>query len=189
MTPKDFWGMGFGSLRVVNLAMLSKWWWRFKVERDSLWRKVVWEIHNSARTWSFIPAKLSVASPWKQIYNIKGDFSVVGLCLEAMFRGHPGSNSEIYFWKERWLMDVPLCDRFPTLFQLESHKKAFIKERVIVGSEGLEPAFMWSRLPSNAVELAEMHSLMEALKNFILGKVQTFGAGLWIAPVVFPFVA
>ncbi|XP_022031336.1 uncharacterized protein LOC110932299 [Helianthus annuus] len=111
-----------------------------------------------------------MASPWKQICSIKEDYSAVGLCLEAMFRGYPGGDSEICFWKERWLFEVPLCDKFPTLFQLESNRKAFIKERVVVGSEGLEPAYMWSRLPISEEELSELHSLNEALKNYQLGQ-------------------
>ncbi|KAJ0597676.1 putative RNA-directed DNA polymerase [Helianthus annuus] len=121
-TPKDLGGMGFGSLRLANLAMLSKWWWRFKVDRGSLWRKVVWGVHNNSRTWSFIPVKLSLPGPWKQIYNLSVDFGDVGVNLEALFRVHPGQDKDVFFWKERWLFDEPLCDRFTSLYQLESKK-------------------------------------------------------------------
>ncbi|KAM0029767.1 putative RNA-directed DNA polymerase [Helianthus debilis subsp. tardiflorus] len=169
MTPKDLGGMGFGSLRVANLAMLSKWWWRFKVEKDSLWRKVVWEIHKNTRAWSFIPVKSSLTSPWKQIYSIKDDFNAAGLCLESLFRGRPGNESEISFWKERWLFEIPLCDKFQNLFQLERHKNVLIKDRLLLGNSGMVPAFSWVCSPSSAVELVELHSLTDALQSFRIG--------------------
>ncbi|KAF5760166.1 putative RNA-directed DNA polymerase [Helianthus annuus] len=175
MTPKDLGGMGFGSLRAVNLAMLSKWWWRFKVERDSLWKKVVWEVHNNSRTWSFIPAKMSMAGPWKQIHNLKIDFNAMGFCLESLFRGSPGSDREMFFWKERWLFEEPLCEKFPALFQLERYKNVLIKERVVDGPNGLELKFLWIRLPSVAAEISELNILSDAIVRYEFG----LGADKW----------
>ncbi|XP_076890385.1 uncharacterized protein LOC143541437 [Bidens hawaiensis] len=40
-------GLGLGSLSVANLALLAKGWWRFKQEKNGLWRKVVWAIHHT----------------------------------------------------------------------------------------------------------------------------------------------
>ncbi|KAJ0445610.1 putative reverse transcriptase zinc-binding domain-containing protein [Helianthus annuus] len=169
MTPKDLGGMGLGSLRVMNLAMLSKWWWRFKIEKDSLWRKVVWEIHKNARDWNFIPLKSSITSPWKQIFSIKEDFNTAGVCLESLFRGRPGCDSDIYFWKERWLFEIPLCEKFPTLFQLERQKNALVKDRMTSGSSGPVPVFSWSCSPSSTEELLELGSLSDALTSFQFG--------------------
>ncbi|KAJ0641962.1 putative RNA-directed DNA polymerase [Helianthus annuus] len=176
MTPKVFGGMGFGSLRVVNLAMLSKWWWRFKVERGSLWKKVVWEVHNNSRSWSFIPARMSITSTWKQIHNLKGDFNEIGLCLESLFRGLPGRESELSFWKERWLFDVPLGEKFPALYQIECQKNALIKDRVVEGDHGLETKFMWARLPSSPVELSELNELPDAIFRHDFG----LGMDKWV---------
>ncbi|XP_035838173.1 uncharacterized protein LOC118485810 [Helianthus annuus] len=169
MTPKDFGGMGFDLLRVVNLALLAKWWWRFKVERDSLWKKVVWEIHKNSRSWSFIPVKLSLTSPWKQICKISDDFETLGLSLESMFRGVPGSESIISFWKERWLFEVPLCEKFPALFLLERHKNATIKDRLEVVAGSLELKFMWAGQPSTSMEISELQELSDALSSFVYG--------------------
>ncbi|KAJ0475516.1 putative RNA-directed DNA polymerase [Helianthus annuus] len=169
MTPKDFGGMGFGSLRVMNLALLAKWWWRFKVERDSLWKKVVWEIHKNSRTWSFIPVKLSITSPWKQICKISDDFETLGLSLESMFRGAPGSESIIAFWKDRWLFEVPLCEKFPALFLLESHKNATIMDRLEFVAGRVESKFVWAGQPSSSMEISELQELSNALSSFVFG--------------------
>lgn len=39
-------GLGIGSLKASNKAMLAKWWWRFRVETDALWCKIVKSIHG-----------------------------------------------------------------------------------------------------------------------------------------------
>ncbi|KAJ0899075.1 putative reverse transcriptase zinc-binding domain-containing protein [Helianthus annuus] len=176
LTPKDLGGWGFGSLRLANLAMLSKWWWRFKEDRGSLWRKVVWDVHNNQRSWSFIPTKLSIGGPWKQVHNLAKDFETMGINLESLLRGQPGTEKEMRFWKEKWLGDEPLCERYPGLFQLESNKNAFIKDRVIVGENRAELNFEWSRLPSNAGELEELSSISNAVHGFEFG----VGADKWV---------
>jgi hypothetical protein len=35
-------------------------------------------------------------------------------------RFFPGKNSNISFWKDVWIREVPLCSRFPTLFAKSS---------------------------------------------------------------------
>lgn len=41
IAPIEYGGLGFGSLKDSNLAMLAKWWWRFRSEKTGLWRRVV----------------------------------------------------------------------------------------------------------------------------------------------------
>ena len=40
-------GLNIGSLRAKNWALMGKWWWRFWVEGDALWVKVIRSIHGS----------------------------------------------------------------------------------------------------------------------------------------------
>ncbi|GJR02955.1 RNA-directed DNA polymerase, eukaryota, reverse transcriptase zinc-binding domain protein [Tanacetum coccineum] len=39
-------GLNIGSLRAKNLALLGKWWWRFRKEGDGLWVRVIKSIHG-----------------------------------------------------------------------------------------------------------------------------------------------
>ncbi|KAJ0601850.1 putative RNA-directed DNA polymerase [Helianthus annuus] len=79
MAPKEAGGVGIGSLKEVNFALLAKWWWRFKVDNKSIWKKVVWSIHHNNRSWSSVPVKMSMTGSWKQIVGIAKDLSALAL--------------------------------------------------------------------------------------------------------------
>lgn len=34
-------GLGVSSLQASNQALLAKWWWRYRVEPNALWRKII----------------------------------------------------------------------------------------------------------------------------------------------------
>ncbi|KAI3804400.1 hypothetical protein L1987_25906 [Smallanthus sonchifolius] len=53
--PKDKGGLGLGTLEDLNLSLLVKWWWRYKVEEERMWRRVIDAIHenNSSRGHSY----------------------------------------------------------------------------------------------------------------------------------------
>ncbi|GJR52184.1 RNA-directed DNA polymerase, eukaryota [Tanacetum coccineum] len=40
-------GLGFRSLKAYNLALLAKWWWRVRIDRDSLWASVIDDIYGN----------------------------------------------------------------------------------------------------------------------------------------------
>ncbi|GKE29247.1 RNA-directed DNA polymerase, eukaryota, reverse transcriptase zinc-binding domain protein, partial [Tanacetum coccineum] len=40
-------GLNIGCLKALNWSLLAKWWWRFKTEKNSLWKKVVCSFHGS----------------------------------------------------------------------------------------------------------------------------------------------
>lgn len=42
---KEKGGLGIGNLLHRNLALLFKWWWRFSVEGNPLWKRIVCSAH------------------------------------------------------------------------------------------------------------------------------------------------
>ena len=45
-SPKTVGGLGIGSLKAANTALLVKWWWRLKVDNQALWATVITTIHG-----------------------------------------------------------------------------------------------------------------------------------------------
>lgn len=105
-------GFGLGSLKTRNFALLSKWWWRFLNESDSLWCWVIRSIHRSnSFNWhtsgkeslSFRSLWISISRQWQRIEDL------------AVFKIGNGSRST--FWSDPWLDKIPLNLRFPRLFK------------------------------------------------------------------------
>lgn len=39
-------GLGVGNIKIKNLGLLAKWWWRFTNNKESLWKRVTKSCHN-----------------------------------------------------------------------------------------------------------------------------------------------
>ncbi|KAJ0918826.1 putative RNA-directed DNA polymerase [Helianthus annuus] len=157
----EYGGVGFGSLKDANLAMLAKWWWRFKVEKEGLWRKVIWAIHNKSRSWNFIPAKISIPGPWKQIWQISGELERAELNLTKQIRGVLGNGADILFWVDTWVGESPLAYSFPALFNLEMDKMCTVADRLWNENHWPQWNWNWNRAPSSSAEIAELQQLIQ----------------------------
>ncbi|KAJ0527686.1 putative reverse transcriptase zinc-binding domain-containing protein [Helianthus annuus] len=172
VASKEGGGLGFGLLRDVNIAMLAKWWWRFKSESNVLWKGVIWSIHNNPRAWNAIPAKVSVVGPWKQIFKIASDLADVGIDFQNSFRGIVGCGHGISFWLDRWVANEPLASKFPRLFAIESNKRAVVSDRV-KGAAGF--SFQWVRQLNSDLEHAEFNQML----GLLFSVVTTNAADKW----------
>ncbi|KAJ0546635.1 putative RNA-directed DNA polymerase [Helianthus annuus] len=175
LTPKDSGGVGLSSLKDANLAMLAKWWWRFKTEPDSLWRRVIWSIHHSERNWNPIPRKVSISGPWKQVFNVSKDIMGYGLNLQECFRANIGLGESVLFWKERWIEGVTLQRKFPCLFSLEGSKNAVVADRMKMVNGAVVLNFSWVRQPESQDEMVELQELSQLLSSVVGGQ----GADRW----------
>ncbi|KAJ0469888.1 putative reverse transcriptase zinc-binding domain-containing protein [Helianthus annuus] len=176
VAPVEYGGLGFGTLRDANLAMLAKWWWRFKIEKNGIWRKVIWDIHRSSRSWSYIPAKISIAGPWKQIFNIYSHLANLGVDLIKAIKGEVHARAEVSFWLDVWASAEPLAVLFPNLFQLEQQKRCCVAARVGAGVNGSGGNWMWKRSVSSLEELLELQQLNALLQGVVLSS----SADRWI---------
>ncbi|KAJ0860577.1 putative reverse transcriptase zinc-binding domain-containing protein [Helianthus annuus] len=166
IAPIEYGGLGFGSLRDANLAMLSKWWWRFKTDKDGLWRRVVWAVHHNNRSWSPIPAKISLAGPWKQIVSICDHLNKVGIKLSESIWCKVGAGSKVSFWLDLWIGNQPLYVAFPLLFALEKIKTCRISDRVSWEADRLCLSWVWNRPVMSDYEEAELLDLTCLLCDF-----------------------
>ncbi|XP_060209904.1 putative ribonuclease H protein At1g65750 isoform X3 [Lycium barbarum] len=87
-----------------------KWWWRYGQETPNLWKEVVNAKYGKLDNWC---TKKNTAphgvGPWKYINNMKDDFF-----QEVSFR--IGNGTSVKFWKDKWLLNIPLKDSHPRLF-------------------------------------------------------------------------
>ncbi|KAJ0477029.1 putative RNA-directed DNA polymerase [Helianthus annuus] len=168
IAPVEYGGLGFGSLRDANLAMLAKWWWRFKTEKDALWRQVVWAIHHRPRAWSEFPGKVSIAGPWKNILSIWQPLSLVGVDMKQDISATVRNGKSISFWLDRWADPSPLYLKFPDIFKIESDKNCSVADRLGSGQAGPALNWAWIRSDLSGVEAEQLHQLTGLLNGYVL---------------------
>ncbi|MFS7930377.1 putative reverse transcriptase zinc-binding domain-containing protein [Helianthus anomalus] len=97
MKAKKLGGMGLGGIRNFNLAMLSKWWWRFLSNPNELWVLVVGAIHKG-KAISIppdIPVKKSIPGLWKDIALVEYAMHKEGIYLKDKLE----RIGNIWIWK------------------------------------------------------------------------------------------
>ncbi|KAJ9545702.1 hypothetical protein OSB04_025409 [Centaurea solstitialis] len=77
-----------GSLKAMNLALLSKCWWRFKSENVSLWKKVIQYLHRDSGGFNKAKPSRRFPSIWNNILQITKDFDKVNIPLAYWFQEH-----------------------------------------------------------------------------------------------------
>ena len=124
--PKTKGGLGIGRLKEKNQALLFKWLWRFPLEQDSIWAKVIrskFGVHPN--NWDAGVAKrCTYRSPWKYISSLYGGFRHwVGFRV--------GNGSRIRFWEDVWCNDVALCNRFADLYRISRARNSSIADMFV----------------------------------------------------------
>ena len=69
-------GLGIGRLKEKNKALLFKWLWRFPLEQDEIWTKVIrskYGLHTN-RWGCGVASRCSYRSPWKFISSLYEEF-------------------------------------------------------------------------------------------------------------------
>ena len=118
-------------MKVINIALLGKWMWRFGREDSHLWRKVI--VAKYGLEWgvwiSKIPKGTHGCSLWKGILT-GWDFFSHQVELVA------GVGSRTRFWHDHWCGDVTLKNMFPVLYACSSSRNASLASCLTSSSVG-----------------------------------------------------
>ncbi|KAB2086355.1 hypothetical protein ES319_A04G025700v1 [Gossypium barbadense] len=135
--PKVKGGAGVVNLGVKNKALLAKWSWRFAVEKEVLWRKVILAKYGSnVQCWRFkTTCPKNMYSIWKGIVVNSMDAAVSRCVGEDSFYWKIGNGKTALFWWDKWCGDRPLKWIYPRLFRIAKSKDCTIAEMVsLLGS-------------------------------------------------------
>ena len=89
---------------------MCKWWW--KLERnEGLWQEIVRKKYVKNGCLHSLKKKSTNSPVWNQLLSIK-EIYIAG---RKMLVGQGDSTS---FWKDSWICDTPLKDKFPQLFEI-----------------------------------------------------------------------
>ena len=116
-------GLAIRDLRRFNRALLGKWLWRYGMERETLWRRVVDVKYGSMRGgWCTNVVRGSYGvSLWK---NIHKEWDSLSQYLPFMV----GDGSKVLFWQDQWCGEVPLMTAYPELFSFTWEMRASVAD-------------------------------------------------------------
>lgn len=105
-------------IKDINRSLLYKWLWRFGLERDALWKRVIAAKYGEeCNGWLLIPPLGVVGSGvWKGICAWKDQFSHF-----IWFKINRGDR--VSFWHDRWCSTSPLAHLFPHCYHLAVCKR------------------------------------------------------------------
>lgn len=135
---KDLGGLGIPNIKHRNTALLLKWWSRFGVESNALWKRVlVDKYYGSFPNLSIINIESnSVSKLWMDIISV-GDSCLngnQGPAVKECFKWSLGNGNSIRFWHDNWLAAQPLKQVFPRVFALAEDKQALVSHMDYSGS-------------------------------------------------------
>ncbi|KAJ0497883.1 hypothetical protein HanOQP8_Chr13g0484851 [Helianthus annuus] len=168
--PKEAGGLGLTPLRDANIALLSKWWWRFKIQPDTLWNKVIRAFHSNNRSWPVLPFSRGLSGVWSTIAKLGNYLAYTNLNLNNMLIGVVGKGDKIRLWLDPWVSSQPLRNSFPNLFLLESNKDCLILDRYEEIGSGVVWKWKWKKRNLNQLELNELCRLDALLQQFALSQ-------------------
>ncbi|XP_071727876.1 uncharacterized protein [Rutidosis leptorrhynchoides] len=115
--PFDEGGLNLGSLDYKNMALIGKWWWRFKTETNSLWVKVIKSFYGNSSLLDTVgqPHTFVTNTTWIHIVKTGLHIDSLGVNFKASFVKSIGNGKATSFWKDVWILDVPLKEKFSRL--------------------------------------------------------------------------
>lgn len=123
IVPKNIGGLGIDKIKTTNLALLSKWLWRYQSEVESLWRSLIEAKYKAASPNQFpcVSRHHSSKSPWHNI--IKLQRYITGNTEWQIADGR-----STLFWFSNWNNKGCLNISIPRFFALSSNPNLFVFE-------------------------------------------------------------
>jgi hypothetical protein len=137
----------------MNLALLSKWIWKFYQEEDTIWSKIIWAKYRDADD-LFTGTGQSGSQFWKNLHKIKHYFKLGAKHMISDRR-------RTCFWSDWWTRDHPLKGVFPNLFNISDNPTQYVASVFREGELNLR-----FRRSLNQDEMMQWTHLVTLLENF-----------------------
>lgn len=168
--PKSSGGLGVGCLNSLNIALLSKWWWRLKSEKYSFWGSCIKAIHGLKGVDGESLAKRGIPGIWLTISQVKETLLDWNVSLDSLAIRLLGKGNSTFFWKDKWCGNDAFKNVFPDLYKVESDKNCLVAARVSA-VQGGSVGWCWKRRLRNGIETKELEVLHDILRDIQLREV------------------
>ncbi|GJW60643.1 RNA-directed DNA polymerase, eukaryota [Tanacetum coccineum] len=161
-------GLGVNSFFAMNRALLFKWVWRFKIQKEVLWVKVVKSIHGNYGGIANLGG-INRSLTWLECLKSVDQLKKKRVNLMSFVHKEVGDGKDTLFWLDPWLEDGPFKCKFPRVYALEDNKHVSVGDKLNMGiSASLR------RFPRGGAENSQMNNLRHLVNEVVLsGKSDT----------------
>lgn len=99
-----------------------------KVDKDSLWNKVITNIHNLDIRTAYQLSNKSIPGLWNNIVRIQGEVAKRDIPMSKVIKKKVNSGTDTLIWSDDWIGNGPLKLTFLELFSVELHKRCKISD-------------------------------------------------------------
>ncbi|GKA30743.1 RNA-directed DNA polymerase, eukaryota [Tanacetum coccineum] len=164
LASKEKGGLGVSSFYALNRALMFKWVWRFKTQKDLLWSRVIKALHgDNGRIGNC--SRIGYKSVWCDIIREVEVVKAHGFDLYSYIQKKIGNGENTSFWDDVWIGDTPLKSKFSRLYALEDSKRISVASKM--AQENWSGSFR--RVPRSGAEQAQMEELIVLLEGTTLG--------------------
>jgi len=115
-------GLAIKNLRKQNKSLLMKWLWRFPLEEQSLWGRVIQAKYGKEGPWKTKEVTSTYGtSLWRSIRNLWHGFYAKTEC-------NVNNGRKIRFWEDNWLGNGSLKRLFPDIHHLNQQQESTLYE-------------------------------------------------------------
>ncbi|GJR60540.1 RNA-directed DNA polymerase, eukaryota, reverse transcriptase zinc-binding domain protein [Tanacetum coccineum] len=165
MAQKQHDGLGVNSLYALNLALIFKWFWRFKSAHLGLWLNVIKAIYGKEGSLDHFSLSHHGCSVWSGILKAVDKLKTKGVDLHNFCKLVVGNDNTIKFWHDKWYDDVCFKDKFHTCFNLELQKDILVALKL----QSNDFALSFRRWPRSGIEESQfLKSAREVIDKHVL---------------------
>ncbi|XP_071686503.1 uncharacterized protein [Rutidosis leptorrhynchoides] len=156
-------GLNVGSIKAFNISLIQKWRWRLNIASDSLWAPVVSSIYGSDG--GVFNQSSRGKSVWTNITTSIRDMHSKNIIPLLTLRKRVRNGNTTKFWKDNWIGEARLSDRFNCLAHLDTNTDFLVCDRFINGSWSWD----WIRNELGSCNTASFSTMLTELSNVSLG--------------------
>ncbi|GJW49898.1 putative RNA-directed DNA polymerase, eukaryota, reverse transcriptase zinc-binding domain protein [Tanacetum coccineum] len=156
-------GLGVGSLKAFNLALLQKWCWRLVHNQYALWVQFIKAVHGPDA--GFDQNGCQSQGLWAKIVRSINHLHSSGIIPMGTLKLKVGCGSLVRFWKDMWLGDDPLKLRHNRLFRLDCNEDCYIRDQIVNGVW----SWNWSRQVLGGRNTEGLNLLLAEIGNVEVG--------------------
>lgn len=126
LNSRDNGGLEIEGLDAFNMALLYKWRWRFALEGDTLWLRLIKFLYGKDGGFLNGPRKNLGGGVWHKIIGSINQLHERGVVDKNLMNMVIGDGTTMFCWEDAWCGGVILKDIFPRLYVLSDSQNALI---------------------------------------------------------------